>query len=288
MFYYLLFSGLLRRNDDANRFPLGVLPLGRTNTLGNSLFPGGDGVERVKQLIEASMAIIKGDTMWKDALKIEQIGEPQEETPRPIYALCSVQWGAFRDTMARKDKYWFTGGLREYATFIFNGYKNSITWDCNGTIKYTPPCTGCSNCLQKRQEVKRTWSFFMPSTQAAAYDQALTINPECSKTEELCFKTSEFRIETSTKKQEVPSLNIVLGRNGYSYTQFISDGWNRLKNRALPEFTISARTVEIQPEDPGREVTIEIDKEEFELKPVKITVLPKVVKFFCKPSLNNT
>ncbi|XP_063536702.1 acylglycerol kinase, mitochondrial isoform X2 [Cydia strobilella] len=273
-------KGLLRRNDEANRFPLGVLPLGRTNKLGNSLFPGGsDNVEKVKQLIDASMAVIKGNTEWKDALKIEQITDG-EEAPRPIFAMSSIEWGAFRDTMAKKDKYWFTAGLREYATFIFNGYKDSITWNCSGTLNYTPPCAGCANCVQKKPEPKRKWSFFIPSTQAATVDPK-EINPECLKSEELCFKTAEFKIETAAEKQEKPSLKIILGKSSYSYAEFVSEGWDRLKNKPEDKEVISARTVELLPQDPGKEVTIEIDKEEFELKPVKVTILPKVVKLFC-------
>ncbi|XP_063377888.1 acylglycerol kinase, mitochondrial isoform X2 [Cydia fagiglandana] len=273
-------KGLLRRNDEANRFPLGVLPLGRTNKLGNSLFPGGsDNVEKVKQLIDASMAIIRGKTEWKDALKIEQITDG-EETPRPIFAMSSIEWGAFRDTMAKKDKYWFTAGLREYATFLFNGYKDSITWNCSGTLKYTPPCAGCANCVQKKPEPKKKWSFFIPSTQAANVGPK-EINPECIKTEELCFKTAEFKIETPAEKQEKPSLKIILGKSSYSYAQFVSEGWDRLKNKPEGKEVISARTVELLPQDPGKEVTIEIDKEEFELKPVKVTILPKIVKLFC-------
>ncbi|XP_061729702.1 acylglycerol kinase, mitochondrial [Cydia pomonella] len=273
-------TGLLRRNDEANRFPLGVLPLGRTNKLGNSLFPGGsNNVEKAKQLIDASMAIIKGNTEWKDALKIEQITDG-EETPKPIFAMSSIEWGAFRDTMAKKDKYWFTAGLREYATFLFNGYKDSITWNCSGTLKYTPPCAGCANCVQKKPEPKRKWSFFIPSTQAATGDPK-EINPECLKSEELCFKTAEFKIETAAEKQEKPSLKIILGKSSYSYTQFVSEGWDRLKNKPEVKEVISARTVELIPQDSGKEVTIEIDKEEFELKPVKVTILPKIVKLFC-------
>ncbi|XP_063618419.1 acylglycerol kinase, mitochondrial isoform X2 [Cydia splendana] len=273
-------KGLLRRNDEANRFPLGVLPLGRTNKLGNSLFPGGsDNVEKVKQLIDASMAIIRGKTEWKDALKIEQITDG-EETPRPIFAMSSIEWGAFRDTMAKKDKYWFTAGLREYATFLFNGYKDSITWNCSGTLKYTPPCAGCANCVQKKPEPKKKWSFFIPSMQATTVGPK-EINPECLKSEELCFKTAEFKIETAAEKQEKPSLKIILGKSSYSYAQFVSEGWDRLKKKPEGKEVICARTVELLPHDPGKEVTIEIDKEEFELKPVKVTILPKIVKLFC-------
>lgn len=280
----------MRRNDDANRFPLGILPLGSTNSIGNTLFPGGKGVEKVKQLIEASMAIIKGNTVWKDAMKIEPILEQNETPPKPIYALSSIAWGAFRDTLAKKDKYWIYGPWREYASFIFNGYKDSLAWDCSGTIIYTPPCTGCSNCLKKKPEPSKRWSFFLANTQAAPQiEQSQIINPECSMTQELCFKTSDFRIRTPNveKMTPVPSLHIMLGKNGYSYIDFVKDGCKLLKGDDKILDVIPARTVELYPKESEKELTIEIDQEEFDVKPVKITLLPKVVKIFCKPELSN-
>lgn len=256
--------------------------------MGNTLFPGGKGVDKVKQLIEASMAIIRGNTILKDAMKIEPVVVDEMETPpRPIYALNSFEWGAFRDTMARKDKYWFVGPLREYASFLFNGYKESLTWNCSGTLKYSPPCPGCSNCIQKKAEIKRKWSFFLPTTQAVQQLETQTLNPECATTQEVCFKTCDFKILTPNigSTNQMPSLSIALGKNRYSYGEFVSEGWNRLKKRNTSE-PIYARTVELIPQTNGTEVTIEIDKEEFEVKPVKITILPKVIKLFCNPQVN--
>lgn len=280
------FAGLLRRNDNANQFPLGIIPLGATNTFGNSLFPGGKGTDKVKQLIEACMAIIKGNTDWKDAMKVEPIALEGETPSRPIYAVSSIEYGAFRDAQAKKDKYWFYGPLRDYATYIFNGYKNSLTWECNGTIKYTPPCAGCSNCIvQKKKEARKVWSLFMPNT-IAAVDKQLSENPDCSATQELCYKTCDFRIETENKG-EVPALNVMLGKNGYTYTEFVAEGWSRIKKVRNNTFVIPVRTVELLPLENENEVMIEIDREEFEVKPVKVTLLPKIIKLFCSQQVNS-
>ncbi|VVC97210.1 unnamed protein product [Leptidea sinapis] len=279
-------TGLLRRNDDANQFPLGILPLGKTNSLGNLLFPGGKGVEKVKQLIEASMAIIKGNTEWRDAMKVETIADEYEVPNKPIYALSSLEWGAFRDVQARQDKYWIYGPLRTYASYIFNGYKNTLTWDCQGEIKYTPPCSGCSNCLRKKPEIKRKWSFLLSSKQTVpSFDPATVTNPECSITTDLCFRTCDFRIYQK-KSDGLPALIIGIGKNKYTYTEFVSEGWRRIKGEKDLKQLIEARTIELRPINPKPEEVIEIDKEEFDVKPIKITYLPKMVKFFCKPQLN--
>ncbi|CAH0702204.1 unnamed protein product [Spodoptera exigua] len=278
-------TGLLRRNDDANRFPLGILPLGRTNTIGNTLFPKGEGVLRVKQLIDASMAIIKGNTVWKDAMKIEPIEEEEDEGVfgKPIYALCSLEWGAFRDVLSKQHKYWLYGSLREYAAYVFNGYKQSLNWDCKGVIKYSPPCDGCSNCIKKRTQVKRKWAFFLPSTTLAEDNNpANLINSKCESTEEVCFKTSDFRIVTPNLQntQLTPALSIGIGKNNYNYTDFVSEGWDRVRDKSIKN-AILARSVMLFPKEHFGSTIIDIDREEYDAKPIKITLLPKVVKLFC-------
>uniref|UniRef100_A0A2A4K801 Acylglycerol kinase, mitochondrial n=1 Tax=Heliothis virescens TaxID=7102 RepID=A0A2A4K801_HELVI len=277
-------TGLLRRNDDANQFPLGILPLGHTNTIGNTLFETGPGVLRVKQLIEASMAIIKGSTVWKDAMKVEPLEEDGDAFGKPIYALCSLEWGAFRDVSSKKHKYWLYGSLREYASYIFNGYRQSLTWHCKGTIKYTPPCDGCSNCLKKRPQLKRKWSFFVPTTSyAQVNDPTNIVNSNCDSTKEICFQTSDFRIMTPNVQNThtTPALSIGIGKYNYKYTEFVSDGWRRVRDNSIRN-AILARSVILFPKEYFGATVIDIDREEYEAKPIKVTLMPKVVKLFCK------
>jgi hypothetical protein len=65
-------TGLLRRADGdlavQRKFPIGILPLGRTNTVATSLFFDSD---RVKMMAEATMAVIKEITKPIDVIKIE-------------------------------------------------------------------------------------------------------------------------------------------------------------------------------------------------------------------------
>ena len=46
-----------------------------------------------------------------------------QDTGKPVYGLVGMQWGAFRDAQARREKYWYFGGLRGYATYLFTGLK---------------------------------------------------------------------------------------------------------------------------------------------------------------------
>lgn len=72
----------------------------------------------MKSLANAALAVIEQVTKPVDIMKIEIL----EDSNKPVYALNSLTWGAYRDADFRKDNYWFFGPLRKYATYIFNGY----------------------------------------------------------------------------------------------------------------------------------------------------------------------
>lgn len=99
----------------------GVLPLGKSNTVGKSFFPGGEHLTTVRSLADASMAVIERFTRPIDVMKIEVIDD-EESQGKAVYAVAAVEWGAYRDARAKKDKYWYFGPFRNYATYIFNGY----------------------------------------------------------------------------------------------------------------------------------------------------------------------
>lgn len=75
-------------------------------------------LEKVKSLANATLAVIEQVTKPVDIMKIEIL----EDSNKPVYALNSLTWGAYRDAEVRKEKYWFFGPFRKYATYIFNGY----------------------------------------------------------------------------------------------------------------------------------------------------------------------
>lgn len=53
-----------------------------------------------------------------------------------------------------------------YVTYVFNGFKDDMNWDCNGVISYSDPCSGCSKCYEEHQQTsatgKRWWHAFIP------------------------------------------------------------------------------------------------------------------------------
>ena len=51
--------------------PVGILPLGQTNRVANSLFYGYDNSVEIRKLADATMAVVKGNTKLTDVVEIE-------------------------------------------------------------------------------------------------------------------------------------------------------------------------------------------------------------------------
>lgn len=76
----------------------------------------------MKSLAEAAMAVVQEATKPLDVMRIEILDDQNNENAhKPIFALCGLLWGAYRDAASKQDKYWYFGPLRKYVTFIFNG-----------------------------------------------------------------------------------------------------------------------------------------------------------------------
>lgn len=97
---------------------LGILPLGKNNNTAKAFFPTGKKLEKVQRLADATLAVIEEAVKPTDVMRIEILND---STSKPVYAVDSLKWGAYRDADVRKDKYWYFGPLRKYATYVFNG-----------------------------------------------------------------------------------------------------------------------------------------------------------------------
>lgn len=220
----------------------------------------------------------------------------QMEPKKPFYAVGSLFWGSFNDIMRKKEKYWYTGSLRNYTAFLFNGFgRRDITWNCKANLIYSDPCSGCSNCYEKTESKTqklhsgRWWSKF--ASQEKAPDYSKILNANCLTTHEESIDTSELVISTNTAEgisDNKSKLNIKLStKSDDQGIDYIQSSWKRLRERRyldLPDSrTIEARTLVLLPEtssDEDKEVYYSIDNESYEVMPIKITLLPKRVEFF--------
>ncbi|XP_055313373.1 acylglycerol kinase, mitochondrial [Sitodiplosis mosellana] len=345
-------TGLFRRPPHLNESHpvIGVLPVGRQSTFGEKLFnfTNSSELQRVQGLADASLAIVLGNVVPKDVMKIELIDAESNVKAKPVYALSSFEWSAFTDAFNRRDRYWYVGGLRDYVTFIFNAFDDSITWNCAAKITYTEPCAGCSNCYvtQKKSEAKsanrRWWSGFIPSfrlgsSQSNAVkstDYSKVQNANCANVTSIECDSAGIIVSTENIKskpdEQIPhlSLKLIKGQSGFG---FIGDGWDRLNKKKINiDQNIAIRSVEIHPKISIKEENLKlesknseneqsnsestpnqqqqdesnaeekkpkseadkskaeeeqekffyIDHESYEVKPIRITLLPKLVNFY--------
>lgn len=60
-------------------FYIGILPLGRTNTIAKALFPGGDYLEDVRSLADATLAVVEEMVKPVDIMRIEIVEDDAAE-----------------------------------------------------------------------------------------------------------------------------------------------------------------------------------------------------------------
>ncbi|KAJ8966868.1 hypothetical protein NQ314_003262 [Rhamnusium bicolor] len=291
-------TGLLRRTNEntSNLVPLGILPLGKNNTVAKNFFPTEKRLEKVRCLADATMAVIEDVTKPADIMKIEVLNEDINTSNKAIYAVVGIKWGAYRDAEAKKDSYWYFGAMRKYVTYIFNGFKNNLSWNCEATLNYSSPCEGCSNCYKNKQNIQPKSGWFHKKLQSRLSrkitPQAKYLgidNPDCQKTHQKKISTADLALLTSNaipsnlNSREIPKLQIQIGPGKVEYIDFVKNGWNSEngQSREVKEI-IEARTVEINPEKEEKESWFSIDNEYYEVKPIKITLLPKIINMFCK------
>ena len=256
-------------------------------------------VEEVRAMANAALSVVRGKTEKKDVMKIQLIASEnseESEPKKPFYAVGSLFWGSFNDILRKKDKYWFTGPLRSYTAFLFNGFgRQDVQFNCRANLIYSEPCSGCSNCYEKTESRTqklhnaRWWSKF--NTQEKAPDYSKVLNPNCLNTHEEKIDTSELVITTNTVEgisDDKSKLNIKINtKQEDKGIDYILNSWKRLRERRyldLPESrTIEARTLVLLPEtnnEEDKEVYYSIDNEAYEVMPIKITLLPKRVEFY--------
>lgn len=293
-------TGLMRKYDNNLQYvrqcPIGILPLGKTNTIANMFYQWYEDLSEIHHMIDATMAIIKNNYRLLDAIEIKVLEEDEEST-KPVYAMGGIRWGAWSDVHAHIDKYWYWGYLRKYAAYVFNGYKSDLNWKCNAVLKYTNPCKGCSYCYSKEMYYnqsansnRRWWHAFLPrkqtSTSESHIDYSKIVNKDCGIFHEMPISTTELCIRTKNVNNvsvgSTPSLNIALGPENVGYAAFVKKGWKQEKMNEPPiNPLLDAKYIELYPEKENKDHMFYIDYEEYELKSVQIRLLPQCIPIFC-------
>jgi acylglycerol kinase len=288
-------TGLMRR-EDSQRYrgtPIGVIPVGQNNSLANRLFPIDD---QVRQLAESTMAVIRQLKRPVDIIEIENLSADEEMRGRKLYGLNGIQMGAWKEADARKDSYWFFGGLKHRLTYVFSyltGHKE-VTWDWPLGLsaltieKVTPESTQQVEPTPPPQRRGGLAGFFSSSSNSAPKP----VSPEVETVEtwqEPPVTMEAGQIEVSLGEHK--DLILKTFPNNTSFSEFVLEGWTRLKVRPMAQSGLDPKIQEstqfkldtfTSPESPK---LMWVDGEEVELTgPIRVSLLPNVLTMFCQES----
>lgn len=306
-------TGMLRREDASRavkKFPLGLLPLGESNTAAGAVM-GFTGDPKPLDLARATMAIIQNITRPLDLIEITPLQDDESEgtvPPKSVYAAAGLEWGAYRDAQMRKDVYWYWAMAKKYMTYVFSSYKD-LSWDCSAEVNYRSPCSGCRDCRPPPPEPevppppppKKWWATFIPKThtittkpqepEEVIVDYSNIINPECQVQHNTSIgNVSDVTIFSCNTSQttHLPghSLTLRTGPTDVGSLEFIKEGWCREWNKdrniaaeiLVGEVTIKPKGSTVNSE--GKEREFNIDRENYEVRPMTLRPRPKAVKIF--------
>lgn len=116
------------------------------------------------------------------------------------------------------------------------------------------------------------------------------INPGCSIIHEKNISTLDLALLTSNANpnlegNQTPKLTVEMGPEKVSYFDFVKNGFKI--ERGEPQevkHIIEAKMIVLNPKN--EHSLYSIDNEEYEVKPIRITLLPKIINMFCKKEIN--
>ncbi|XP_059834095.1 acylglycerol kinase, mitochondrial isoform X2 [Hypanus sabinus] len=275
-------TGLLRREDEAtfSKIPIGFIPLGKMNSLSQALYPTSK--EQVRHILNATLAIVKGETVPLDVLEIKG------DKDRPVFAVTGLRWGAYRDAASKLSKYWYLGPLKDKACHLFSVFK---TWPPTrqASIAYLGPTERPPEQSEENRPRPSLWQRILKRLELYwVTPREVTLDlvkPE--HWEEVEKPAVEVTISTLNKhadlKRTEDAMNICIEPDTISKRQFVTTGSQKLNDpHSCPEgshtFRASVCKLQLPKETEG---FFSIDNEDYEAVSVDIKLLPRKLKFFC-------
>lgn len=274
-------TGLLRRPDQEkfSTTPIGYIPLGSHNSLSPSLHLLSD--NKVRDIISATLSILKGETVPLDVLQIK--GEKEQ----PVFALMGLRWGAFRDVASTISKYWYLGPLKTKAAHWFRTLQEwplvrqiSISYLSPNLRPPDLPTEKPSRPNLLYRIIRRLKNYWNPPV-----EEPIKIE-EPEKWEDKTLSTFELCIHTHNKnpvtRRIYDSLMISAEPDDFTVSEFITVGSKKEEDPTI--FTKASTNLEASacmlhlPEGAGG--FYNIDNEEYEAMPVEVRLLPRKLHFF--------
>ncbi|NXF19185.1 AGK protein, partial [Rhodinocichla rosea] len=266
-----------------SKIPIGFIPLGKTCTLSHTLYP--ESTNQVQHITNATLAILKGETVPLDVLQIK--GEKEQ----PVFAVSGLRWGSYRDAGVKVSKYWYLGPLKTKAAHLFSMFKE---WPQKhqAALMYVGPTERPPEEPEEKssrpplyvrlyRRLRSYWSSPKEFPQEVA--------PE--DWEELKLSTIELSIATRNRQLDLARtkdfMDICIEAESVSKGEFVHRGSQKMRDPHMcPEGSqcIQASRCILQlPE--GTEGSFGIDNEEYEAMPVEVKLLPRKLRFFCDPRI---
>jgi len=316
-----IITGLLRR-PDAYKFktlPIGVIPLGKTNSISQLLCDEADEKKQAQWIVKAVSDLFSGKQRQMDVMKIES------ENGKTAFALTDIRWGSYRDAQSKRNKYWIFGPWRSYASHLFSSFSSQTFENRQFDISYNTslpvlePKIDSSPISSPQQTftalptttITKLFSWFMPSNDSGSTkslvqkttsgsgndisdesisESALVAEPIFNK-EKKDKQSIEFiaSINTSNniKDRSKAAIKVTLENDSLSFVDFMKNGPTHLvKGRHEPvdlkeEFECSkfSLTPKNLPED--KETFFSIDNEGYEVMPCTVEILPNQITMVC-------
>ncbi|XP_053110745.1 acylglycerol kinase, mitochondrial [Hemicordylus capensis] len=275
-------TGLLRRADEAafSKIPIGFIPLGKSSTLGHTLYP--EKVNQVQFITDATLSILKGETIPLDVLQIKG------NKDQPVFALTGLRWGSYRDAGAKVSKYWYLGPLKIKVSHFFSTLKE---WPQKhlASLTYVGPTPRPPE--EPEQKMSRPPLYIRLYKRLALYwaptpkEIPKEVTPEAWQ--EMQLSAIEFSITTQNRhldlKRTEDFMNICIEPDTISKGEYIKRGSQKMQDPHLcPEGSQclqASRCILQLPEDTAG--SLAIDSEEYEAMPVEVRLLPRKLQFFC-------
>ncbi|NXD24920.1 AGK protein, partial [Spelaeornis formosus] len=276
--------GLLRIIAAFSKIPIGFIPLGKTCTLSHTLYP--ESTNKVQHITNATLAILKGETVPLDVLQIK--GEKEQ----PVFAVSGLRWGSYRDAGVKVSKYWYLGPLKTKAAHFFSTFKE---WPQKrqAALMYLGPTERPPEEPEEKssrpplyvrlyRRLRSYWSSPKEFPQEVA--------PE--DWEELKLSTIELSIATQNRQLDLKRtedfMDICIEAENVSKGQFVHRGSQKMRDphvyhEGTSKHIQASRCILQIPE--GTEGSFGIDNEEYEAMPVEVKLLPRKLRFFCDPTM---
>ncbi|XP_053799038.1 acylglycerol kinase, mitochondrial isoform X2 [Vidua chalybeata] len=278
-------TGLLRRADEAafSKIPIGFIPLGKTCTLSHTLYP--ESTNQVQHITNATLAILKGETVPLDVLQIK--GEKEQ----PVFAVSGLRWGSYRDAGVKVSKYWYLGPLKTKAAHFFSTFKE---WPQKhqAALMYLGPTERPPEEPEEKSSrpplyvrLYRRLRLYWSSPKELPQEVA----PE--NWEELKMSTIELSIATRNRQLDLTRtedfMDICIEAESISKGEFVHRGSQKVRDPHMcsegSQRIQASRCILQLPE--GTEGSFGIDNEEYEAMPVEVKLLPRKLRFFCDPRM---